>query len=56
LEKALRRGFYDDAEDATHRALRRKAALERAPEPGEPQLDLLSVADGYIRAVPETGK
>lgn len=52
LEKALRRGFYDDIEDATQRAQRRKAALERAPEePDNQQPDPLDVADGYVRAV-----
>ncbi len=31
LEKALRRGFYDDEEDATMRAHQRKAAIDRTP-------------------------
>jgi DNA sulfur modification protein DndC len=54
LEKALKRGFYDDEEDATLRAQRRKAAKERAPEePDEIAPDPLDVADGYVRAVSE---
>lgn len=55
LEKALRRGFYADEEDATLRARRRKAAIERAPEAtDELAPDPLDVADGYVRAVSES--
>lgn len=55
LEKALRRGFYTDEADATSRARRRKSAIERAPEaPDEQEPDPLDVADGYVRAVPES--
>jgi DNA sulfur modification protein DndC len=56
LEKALRRGFYDDEEDATLRAQQRKAAIERAPEVPDDELqpDPLDVVDGYVRAVPES--
>src|SRR5687767_5176655 len=49
LEKALRRGFYDDEEDATTRAHKRKAAIDRTPpdaDDGSP--DPLDVADGYV--------
>jgi DNA sulfur modification protein DndC len=53
LEKAMRRGFYDDVEDATQRAQRRKSALERAPETHDDEPDPLDVADGYVRAVAE---
>lgn len=53
LEKAMRRGFYDDIEDATQRAQRRKSALERAPETHDDEPDPLDVADGYVRAVAE---
>ncbi|OBC03470.1 sulfurtransferase DndC [Mycobacterium sp. 852013-50091_SCH5140682] len=45
LEKALRRGFYDDEADAAARARKRKAALERVPEEPDP----LDIADGYVR-------
>lgn len=47
LEKALRRGFYDDEADATARARHRQAALTRARANDEP--DPLDLADGYIR-------
>jgi DNA sulfur modification protein DndC len=54
LEKALKRGFYDDESDATSRALTRKAALTRQPgEPDSDDPDPLDVADGFIRRVPE---
>jgi DNA sulfur modification protein DndC len=49
LEKALRRGFYDDEADATARARKRKAALERTPSSED--LDPLDLTDGYVRAV-----
>jgi DNA sulfur modification protein DndC len=52
LEKSLRRGFYDDEEDATRRALDRKSALERTPaEAADEEPDPLDVADGYVRTV-----
>lgn len=57
LEKALRRGFYDDEEDATSRAHKRKAAIDRTPpeaEDGTP--DPLDVADGYVRATVESAQ
>ena len=50
LEKALRKGFYDDEADATMRAQKRKAAMERVPldeDHGSP--DPLDLADGYVR-------
>ena len=47
LEKALRRGFYDDETDATVRARRRHAALTRSGTDGGP--DPLDVADGWVR-------
>lgn len=54
LEKALRRGFYDDEHDATVRAQRRTSAIERADEQSDDALpDPLDVADGYVRAVSE---
>ncbi|MCG7607951.1 sulfurtransferase DndC [Mycobacterium syngnathidarum] len=50
LEKALRRGFYDDEADAASRARERKAALERVPEESDAMRpDPLDVADGYVR-------
>lgn len=50
LEKALRRGFYDDEADATLRARRRKAAMERTPtaEADNPP-NPIDLADGYVR-------
>lgn len=54
LEKSLRRGFYDDEQDATVRAQLRKAALDRVPEDAEAvEPDPLDVADGYVRPVTE---
>jgi DNA sulfur modification protein DndC len=47
LEKALRRGFYDDEADATARAHHRKATLERSTNTDEP--NPLDIADGYVR-------
>jgi DNA sulfur modification protein DndC len=50
LEKALRRSFYDDEADATARAHRRKAAMERSTAmPGDDEPDPVDLADGYIR-------
>lgn len=55
LEKALRRGFYDDEADATFRARRRKAAMERTPPNFvDDHPDPLDVSDGYVRAVTGT--
>lgn len=49
LEKALRRGFYDDEDDATTRAQMRKAALERTPaNPEADPPDPLDLADGFV--------
>lgn len=48
LEKALRRGFYVDEQDATERALERKATLERKGESDE-GFDPLDIADGFVR-------
>jgi DNA sulfur modification protein DndC len=49
LTKALRRGFYDDEEDALERAHSRKGAMDRdADESAPSDLDL---ADGYVRSV-----
>lgn len=47
LNKAVRRGFYDDEEDALERARARAAATA---DPSEP--DPFDVADGYVRQVP----
>lgn len=50
LEKALRRGFYDDEADAITRAHQRREALEHTPttdDDAEP--DQLDLADGYVR-------
>lgn len=48
LEKAFRRGFYDDEADATTRAIDRKAALDRDADP-DVELDPLDIADGFVR-------
>lgn len=49
LEKALRRGFYDDEDDATTRAQMRKAAMERTPaDPKTDPPDPLDLADGFV--------
>jgi DNA sulfur modification protein DndC len=50
LEKALRRGYFDDKDDATSHALRRRDARTGAGEPGGDQ-DLLDMTDGYQRQV-----
>lgn len=49
LEKALRKGFYDDEADATRRAQRRKAAVDRTPRTDDASLDPLDLADGYVK-------
>ena len=50
LEKALRRGFYDDEADATARALQRRDALQRdAPAQPDAEPDPLDLEDGYVR-------
>lgn len=49
LEKALRKGFYDDEADATLRAQKRKAAMERVPVEPDRSPDPLDLADGYAR-------
>ncbi|BBX74262.1 DNA phosphorothioation system sulfurtransferase DndC [Mycobacterium shinjukuense] len=55
LEKALRRGFYDDEADATMRAQKRKAAMDRTPQNCEqPPPDPLDIADGYVHRAPES--
>ena len=51
LERALRKGFYDNEDDATARAHARRAALER-PEIDESDPDPLDVADGFVRMLP----
>lgn len=48
LEKAIRRAFYDNEEDATDRAHHRKTTLDRATSPGN-EPDPLDLADGYVR-------
>ncbi|MEQ6900787.1 DNA phosphorothioation system sulfurtransferase DndC [Nocardioides sp. YIM 152588] len=54
LEKALRRGFYDNEDDAKARALSRQAAMERTPEDTDGEdPDPLDVADGYVRPISE---
>lgn len=51
LEKALRRGFYDDEADATLRAQQHKAAKERTPATDQDEPDQLDLSDGYVRRV-----
>lgn len=53
LEKALRRGFYDDEADATARAQKRKEAIDRAPKDDDRPVDPLDIADGYVKASEE---
>jgi len=48
LEGAIRRNFYDDETDATLRAHRRKAAMERNGDPAD-EPDPLDIIDGYVR-------
>jgi len=49
LEKALKRGFYDDEEDATLHARARRRAKDSSPDGAAP--DPFDVADGYVRSV-----
>lgn len=50
LEKALRKGFYDDEADATLRAQKRKDAMDRVNPVGDAETpDPLDVADGYVK-------
>lgn len=49
LERALRRGFYDDEADATAHAHHRRAALTRPAMGTCEEPDPLDLADGYIR-------
>jgi DNA sulfur modification protein DndC len=51
LEKALRRGFYDNEADATARAHHRRDALTREPMASGGEPDPLDVANGYVRPV-----
>lgn len=52
LEKSLRKGFYDDEADATTRAQKRKAAMDRTPVgTDDDSPDPLDVADGYVRPI-----
>ncbi|RIU26220.1 DNA phosphorothioation system sulfurtransferase DndC [Mycobacteroides abscessus] len=48
LEGAIRRNFYDNETDATSRAKRRKAAMERTVDPTD-EPDPLDIIDGYVR-------
>jgi len=47
LTKALRKGFYDDEEDALQRATDRAGAVDRLRSVDEP--DDLDIADGYVQ-------
>lgn len=49
LEKALRRGFYEDESDATTRALNRKSALAGPPRRADDEPDPLDLVDGFVR-------
>lgn len=49
MERALRRGFYDDEADATKRAHQRKDALARTPAMPSDEPDAIDIADGYVR-------
>ncbi|WP_342215780.1 DNA phosphorothioation system sulfurtransferase DndC [Nocardia farcinica] len=51
LEKALRKGFYDDEDDALAHAITRRDVLSKAkPETSPPEVDSLLRADGYVRS------
>lgn len=50
LTKAMRRGFYDDEDDALNRANKRRDAIERESDSDTPSD--LDIAAGYVRAVP----
>ncbi|MDJ0427289.1 DNA sulfur modification protein DndC [Rhodococcus fascians] len=50
LTKAMRRGFYDDEDDALNRANKRRDAIERESDSETPSD--LDIAAGYVRAVP----
>ncbi|MFC8181400.1 DNA phosphorothioation system sulfurtransferase DndC [Rhodococcus sp. NPDC057297] len=50
LTKAMRRGFYDDVDDAMKRANQRRDAIERPDDSDSP--DDLDIAAGYVRPVP----
>lgn len=49
LEKAIRRAFYDDEDDATLRAQQRKAAFDRTPTYDDTEPDPIDLADGLVR-------
>jgi DNA sulfur modification protein DndC len=50
LEKALRRGFYNDEADATARAHQRRDALQRSADTeADADPDQLDLVDGYVR-------
>jgi DNA sulfur modification protein DndC len=49
LDKALRRGFYEDEADATARAHQHRAAFSRATKDPDVEPDPLDLADGYVR-------
>jgi DNA sulfur modification protein DndC len=53
LERALRRGFYDDEADATARARSRRERLAMARDSAVP--DPVDEADGYLREITEDG-
>ncbi|WP_369133597.1 DNA phosphorothioation system sulfurtransferase DndC [Modestobacter sp. I12A-02662] len=54
IEKALRRGFYDDEADAVLRVLQRQEAAERpAGDADAAEPDPLDVADGYVQLAAE---
>lgn len=54
LEQAIRRGFYDDEEDATLRAHHRKTVLDRAAAPDNDSPDPRDIADGLVRRRTQT--
>jgi DNA sulfur modification protein DndC len=48
IEKALRRGFFDDEADATSYALYKRGLLDRS-RLDHNTVDPLDIADGYVR-------
>ena len=49
LERALRRGFYEDEADATNRAQTRRDHLRESSQTDQENADVVDVSDGYIR-------
>ena len=55
LEDAFRRGFYDDVEDATQRAVRRRELTDLVKEAGGANLDFKDAVETAVDALAEPG-